>query len=215
MKYNAQELIEFYENFFDKCEEIDGFWDFLYERDTDSFELFQEEITNSRFDSDVFGDFEVWYGVSKGVFYNSFFPNIVVKIPFLHEVGEDDLDYCQIEERNYQLAVEEGVERFFAPMEYLTTCKGMSLYVMQYANVDTDYVSQSVETYLDETGKTVDWSDRGAQTGELFLEQYLDHEDFLELTKFLNKWSIGDLHEANVGFLEDNSIVLIDYSDYY
>lgn len=211
MKYNAQELIEFYENFFEKCEEMDTFQTFLYERDYDSFELFQEEITVSGFDNNIFGNFEIWSGVSKAVFYNSLFPDVVIKIPFLYEVEEDDLDYCHIEERNYQLAIEEGVERFFAPVEYLTACKGMSLYVMQYANVDTDYVSQSVEEYLDEAGETVDWYYR---LGELFLEQHLDYEDFLELSKFLDKWDIGDLHEANVGFLEDNSIVLIDYSGY-
>ena len=211
MKYNAQGLIEFYENFFEKCEEMDTFQAFLYERDYDSFEFFQEEIIDSGFDSNIFGDFEIWFGVSKAVFYNSLFPDVVIKIPFLYEIGEYDLDYCQIEERNYQLAVEEGVERFFAPVEYLTDCKGMSLYVMQYANVDTDYVSKSVEEYLDEKGETVDWY---YKLGELFLEQYLDYEDFLELSKFLDKWDIGDLHEANVGFLEDNSIVLIDYSDY-
>lgn len=158
--------------------------------------------------------------------------DFVLKIP----LPNASMNYCEIEAENYSLAVTAGVESFFAECvainEYTWKNISIPLYVMKRARVDEEevylfsgndkissgyyYDGEIVSTSMD--GKA-SWHSGNECEGEevvedLFWKVYHSSKLLEKFWEFISENNINDLHEKNVGFLDDGSVVCIDYSGY-
>ena len=187
-----------------------------------------EEVYN-QLDSSV----ETAYGASKFViFLNN---KEVVKVPFSgcywwDEDAEDhyrfdefmNTDYCATEAAVYADAVALGVEKFFASMKYRGTAKGGT----------PIYLAERVYTYYDNGAvreRTDSFSKRSQEIADEMKDNYniRIHREWLaraieyygedavnDLLAFIELEGINDFHTENIGFREDGSPVILDYSGY-
>ena len=220
MDFDREKVVNFYTEVLDKLMETYAFQDFAADPDSDFFADIEDEFSDNNTEN-----LQFFYGISKGVIYAPEMPQYVIKIPFLSNWGED---YCRIEVTMYQEAKKENLERFFAASDFLMHYgeDKLPVYIMEYMRVKGDYVDRSGRQIL--TSKSEDEgevesldfeSDEGQGTSkcfhyltEAYLSSILPEDDFKELIDFLEELSIDDIHSNNVGFREDHSVGLIDYS---
>lgn len=189
------------------------FRDFFVMRKKDIFYSLDKAL------SDVYGEddcpFYMESGLTKAVFIFQDY-GVVFKVPF----SNTGIDYCKLEAENYRYAKAVGLEKFFAPCVaitnyYVCNMDGIDipvvLYVMNYVDVNEDlnceYYCQS-ELYDED-----DMDSSQFEVARIF-SNYYDDGEISELLSFMTDYNINDIHDGNVGALEDKSPVLIDYSGY-
>ena len=127
-------------------------------------------------------------------------------------------DYCALEALIYEAAVEAGLEMFFAStVEAGRTSKGCGVpyYISERVNTGYDY-DYEYEPSDDSKKKAREMTNRGSVSidfvaaaldfyGEVLVKEFLD---------FVREWEINDLHDDNIGYRNDGSPVLLDYSGF-
>lgn len=156
----------------------------------------------------------------------------VIKIPFVRS----ERDYCVTEALNYEAALDEDLDYYFAwcaPVGYYKrmaewdkfnfgswraiTWEPMQkevcapIYVMEKVYCDEDAVSESLEG--------MGYSSMGCDEDDVWclVEAAYGEEEYSKLKRFCTAMKINDLHTGNVGFrvMDDvTSLVFVDYSGY-
>lgn len=151
--------------------------------------------------------------------------DVVLKIPRFDNVDDD---YSALEVRNYERAVEMGLEKILLPTGLLTeleggcpiywqtkfTCSHNQLSSQTQLTLKTRFAKYYRSTiYL--KVKDAMPSDRCYSDVWLFRAYQLYGKQFFrKLTKFLMENNIDDLHHSNVGWKNDKPIIL-DYAGYH
>lgn len=184
-----------------------------FERDT-----FEEWLGSSYDTVTIFQNSTVTMtdGATKVVFWEDG-SDVVFKMGF-REFGED---YCETEAENFQKAKDAGLDKFFASTEYLTTFRGIKVYVSERAEVSYEKLSSDLYSHLKESGyedreidNYIDEVDNDNEFFEELLPYYVDSDKLTQdLLYFIEVNRINDLHSNNIGYLGDR-MVLIDYSGY-
>ena len=217
MDFDREKVVNFYTEVLDELMETYAFQDFAADPHSNYFLDIEDEVSDNNTEN-----LQFFSGISKGVIYAPGMPQYVIKIPFLSSWGED---YCRIEVAMYQEAKKENLERFFAASDFLMYygADKLPVYIMEYMRVNGDYIDKSGKEILTSRSKDVGEvksSDLGSDEPpkciddltEAYLSSILPEDDFKELVDFLEELSINDIHSNNVGFREDHSVGLIDYS---
>ena len=166
-------------------------------------------------------DFSVELGLYRTVFvFNDF--DWVLKIPQLTRFSEKPND-CIMENLIYQLSKRMGFDKFFAAAAELVPfeCEWgtIPVYVMKKVYVDTNRVSDHFYSLYNGDSEDDDdveiWYndnfDEITAVTQAFLDYYGDKEAD-RLFQFLNFAKVDDLHCGNVGYDEDDNLVIIDYA---
>ena len=129
-------------------------------------------------------------------------------------------DYCALEMCYYLKATEEGLSDYFAEEELLGYIGCTPVYIQQRA---IPFYSQYETIDADER-----YSDRSVTTrrkckemdcycfDETWIADFFDtygEDEFKRLSCFLDRFEIGDLRRANIGYV-DNRPILFDYAGY-
>ena len=130
-------------------------------------------------------------------------------------------DYCALEMCYYLNAVEEGLSDYFAEEELLGYVGSTPIYIQQRA---VPFYSH-YETIDSDTSRD---SDRSVTTrkkcremecfcfDETWIADFFDaygENEFKRLSSFLDRFEIGDLRRANIGYV-DGRPILFDYAGY-
>ena len=128
-----------------------------------------------------------------------------------------DPDYCDVEARVYQRAVEWGVEDFFAETAHIPNT---NVYVQKRYEMPIDECDYHTLTQLS-------WND-GAEiinayhlngrnipvvVANYWFENYSSAQ-LEKLSDFLKVFDINDLHSGNIAVFPDGSVKIIDYSGF-
>lgn len=148
----------------------------------------------------------------------------VIKIPFdLTKTGTRYDDFCRIEAKNYQRAIEESVERFFAPMYFLGNyefedgCCDFScpIYIMEKVDVNEDVNSTYAKSnYKGDEDDYDDYDFSGEDGATICLESSWTVDETINLWDFLCEYDINDVHTGNIGLNFEGKYVICDYSGY-
>ena len=174
---------------------------------------------------------EFAYGISKFVIMLN--DTEVVKIPFNGEFYWDNdsqgydafeefkstIDYCRVEADYYKEAVKWGIAEFFAGTRFVGYTKDHTpFYVSERVHKTLDDVwysvsEESVQTARDYANSKENfyWRRLSDHWLAVALEKY-GKEKVDKFLEFLQAYDIDDLHQGNVGFREDGTPCLIDYS---
>lgn len=159
-------------------------------------------------------------GVSKGVII---FDDLdwVVKFPLgvSSSSGRPVIDYCAKEYDVYTKALEVGLGSLFAPIYFLEHYFGVDAYAMEKVEVDPDRIYSE---YFD-SWASISTATEGRHRLNFFekhemaitLFDYHDESLIDAFIDFCNNEGVGDLHCGNMGYNEDDVLVLIDYSGFY
>lgn len=165
-------------------------------------------------------------GVSKACIFSEELPNWVIKTGFIwHDDEDDDGDFCTLEAHNYQDAIAEGIEEFFAasyelctvtPSEYKNLRQTIYFYIQEKAEPDEERTSSTCDKYL-----ASEYDETESEDEPLYYD-YTDEDrlqslfggckNFDRLIKFVKDWGINDLHTGNFGYTKDGIAKIIDYS---
>ena len=130
-----------------------------------------------------------------------------------------ETDYCALETVIYELAVDEGLGAYFAeegvlgeidntPIYYQTRCVPMR-------DMDINYNSHENLRKSDIASTFCRKNDIGC-FNEIWIADFIEcygEAELIRLNKFLDKYEIGDLRTANIGYLA-GAPILFDYSGY-
>ena len=147
----------------------------------------------------------------------------VLKIP--RKIGEHNYNDCEIEVMVYKLAEKYGINHFFAPAAQLASfnCSlgEIPIYVMKKVVVDEDRVSDHFYSLYDEDSEdeedVSEWYENNFDEIDATMQAFVDYYGGAEadiLQNFLNKVDINDIHSGNVGYDEDDNLIIIDYAGY-
>ena len=147
----------------------------------------------------------------------------VLKIP--RKIGEHNYNDCEIEVMVYKLAEKYGMNRYFAPAAQLVSfnCSlgEIPVYVMKKVFVDEDRVSDHFYSLYDGDSEDEDdvneWYANNFDEIDATMQAFVDYYGGAEvdiLQKFLNNIHINDIHSGNVGYDEDDNLIIIDYAGY-
>lgn len=130
-----------------------------------------------------------------------------------------ETDYCALECIIYDLAEAAGLGAYFAeegvlgeidntPIYYQTRCTPMR-------DMDINYNSRENMRKSDMASTFCEKHDIGC-FNDIWIADFIEtygEEELIRLNKFLDKYEIGDLRTANIGYL-DGAPILFDYSGY-
>lgn len=134
-----------------------------------------------------------------------------------------DEKYTEKELENYEYAVDEGLEDYFAEIHRGGNFYGIDYYVMEQVKCDED--RSSSEMYLAYCeAKDIDSEDEESvdeycyQSSEeilyTFIENVYGEKVANRINDFCINHDINDIHNGNIGYLNDKPII-IDYAGYY
>ena len=184
---------------------------------------------------------EIACGASKTVLFLDGEDDYVIKIPFYgygsRDEDEDDVtwfngadlygvdittewNYCELESEVYNLALETGVEEFFASTEFLCSIHGIPVYISEKMNNVTEgYDYSSSEAEEKNWRRAVNFVKENK--GTPFSTEYIDalirgygEEKVQKLIDFVSSLGISDFHPGNWGYDRNYRIRLLDYSGY-
>jgi hypothetical protein len=180
-------------------------------------------------------------GASKAVLFLDGEDDYVIKIPFYgYGTRDEDEDYvtwfngaslcgvdtepewnyCELESVVYDLALETGVEEFFASTEFLCHVNDIPVYVSEKMDNITDGYDYSNETEEEEAWRrAVDFvkEHKGASFSTTQIEALIrgyGEEKVERLVDFISNLGVSDFHNGNWGYDKDSRIRLLDYSGY-
>lgn len=175
--------------------------------------------------------YKCYSGASKTMLYLPEFGDYVVKL----SIGEDELgssynkeggDFLEEETRIYEMAEEEGLERFFANTIRIGTITPPSLETIGV------YIQKKVDTVFCDTKCYENYDAENAYRKEKAMVRYFKinrHiaspgmyylirkeglKEAMRFFTFINENGLTDLHAANFGINVNGQLVLFDYSGY-
>ncbi len=166
------------------------------------------------------------FSIEPGTFRHTFIfddCDWVLKIP--RKIGEHNYNDCEIEVMVYKLAEKYGINHFFAPAAQLVSfnCSlgEIPIYVMKKVVVDEDRVSDHFYSLYDEDSEdeedVSEWYENNFDEIGATMQAFVDYYGGAEadiLQNFLNNIHINDIHSGNVGYDEDDNLIIIDYAGY-
>lgn len=206
-----QDFIEKLRLFLDeKNGSLDGLTAYNVEYDQDDFKM-------SLFDNNLF---IFCFGATRGVFVPQDSADFVMKFDF----DGLELSYCKYEAEVYTEAKDRRLEKYFAEIKPFCCIGNTWVYIQNYVTYD-DGRDCNVDLYDEKNLKTLDKinTKMGKTPGveELpdewclaFVEKY-GEDELDKLFNFLEEKGINDLHAMNVGYTEDNSPIIFDYSGFF
>lgn len=206
------------------CEEYPSFLQFLIFRTRNKFCDFCQL---DEYEAEGWRDLEIEAGETKAVIiFND--SDWILKIPFNMQANSNKTkgkypDYCHIEEKNYQKAVESGVEEFFAPIfrlddyEFEDGCCSYScpIYAMERIDVDEEENSSLGMSLSGEPEEDEYYEEPSSEElAVACLENSWGVERAIDLQDFLCDNDINDIHTGNIGVNSKGMYVICDYSGY-
>ena len=166
------------------------------------------------------------FSIEPGTFRHTFIfddCDWVLKIP--RKIGEHNYNDCEIEVMVYKLAEKYGINHFFAPAAQLASfnCSlgEIPIYVMKKVVVDEDRVSDHFYSLYDGDSEdeedVSEWYENNFDEIGATMQAFVDYYGGAEvdiLQNFLNNIHINDIHSGNVGYDEDDNLIIIDYAGY-
>ena len=153
-------------------------------------------------------------------------PDWVIKVGYTYPgASVEDRDYCSIEADNYERAVEEGLDEFFAaiyeiyevclPEEYGCNRKAV-FYIQERAEPNEEKTSSTCHDFLCSccSCKNCDYCWEDGDDYDRLESLFGKTSRFDRLFAFVNKYDINDLHSGNFGYISDGTVKIIDYSGY-
>lgn len=134
--------------------------------------------------------------------------------------GGPDWDYCNLECAIYEAAVEQGLGAYFAeegwlgelscghPVYYQQRCVSLMSTNYEYGSEEYNRKSRKARTTCEHLGVYC--------FSPIWIADFLEcygEDELRRLNTFLNEMNIGDLREANIGYL-DGAPILFDYSGF-
>lgn len=167
-------------------------------------------------------DFSIEFGTYRHTFIFDDY-DWVLKIP--RRIGEHNYNDCEIEVLVYKLAEKYGLHHFFAPAAKLVpfNCNlgEIPIYVMKKVVVDEDRVSDHFYSLYDGDSEdeedVSEWYENNFDEVDATMQAFVDYYGGAEadiLQNFLNSIHINDIHSGNVGYDEDDNLIIIDYAGY-
>lgn len=204
------------EDFFDAiiCEDNDGFFGWCCDH-KDFLE----------------GRLKVYCGETKACIVSDELSNWVVKVGFNYKVdsyADKVTDFCAIEARNFEHAVVEGLEEFFAasyklceltPPEKYNFKDNISFFIQEKAVPDEEKTSSTCDSYMrsgrdSEEEDDEDYYDDDYDDDDRLESLFYGSKKYDELTAFIHEFDINDLHSGNFGYTSDGKVKIIDYSGF-
>ena len=148
----------------------------------------------------------IYNGISKCVLIGED-SNYVCKFP------RNAMNDCQREVEIYNQSITEGVDKYFAPCAEIGTCHNMPLYLMERMEVpdSEEVLSYSNSYYYNSYSDSDDYEEGSAW-------KYLCEvwgSDCLDLSVFMIKYGINDIHDENIGYDHNGILKIIDYSGFH
>lgn len=148
----------------------------------------------------------------------------VVKVNFMGSGITQN--YNALEDQHFQLAVEAGLDRYFAATYFIDKVEGIEVYAQEKVKVDEESVSSSffeytLENYYRQAREEEDedavneaaWEESIGLENEDRIYAMIEDGGAEELVNFVFENDINDLHSGNWGYRGDEP-VLIDYAGY-
>lgn len=215
-----------------------NFMNFLDKPSYHSFELFREGISNGIENNEYvccgLNQEEVCVnvcsGASRGVLVfcpvgdiDEYSADVRRLFNYVVKFDLSDEKYTEKELENYEYAVDEGLEDYFAEIHRGGNFDGVDYYVMERTECDED--RSSSEMYLayckkmdmdSESGETADefYGEPEENILHTFIESFYGTEVADDIEMFCEEHDINDIHNGNIGYLNDKPII-IDYAGYY
>ena len=133
-------------------------------------------------------------------------------------------DYCAYEEELYNSAVEWGVEQFFAKTEHIGHVGGHPIYAQEKVAAirasqwgENEYEKTSSMKYTDAEKVKISNKVDFHHIPENFIVAMVDTygiDATMMLGRFVKAERLRDFHDANIGYREDGSPVIFDYSGF-
>ena len=177
--------------------------------------------------------FDYATGATKGVLIFEQL-GFVIKIPFCRNSEDYDdyyeccnyftgadtdngWDYCEAEADKYQRAEEEGISMCFAKTEKIGEIDGYPIYMQELASIykNVDYQSSHTEEDSRQVNSICDSNNFYIFNIEWLSDafHFYGEKIFHKLLEFIRTVGINDLHDGNIGYIE-NRPVLVDYSSF-
>lgn len=122
-------------------------------------------------------------------------------------------DYCALEVAIYEDAIEEGVAQYLAKEWKVDQIDEISIYAQERAKMlDDDKFDATASEKTCKRCEQLSLRCFNSMWIADFFEIY-GEDEFVKLSKFLEKHRIHDLHAGNLGYI-DNMPVIVDYSCY-
>ena len=156
-------------------------------------------------------------------------PDWVIKVGYTYPGADvEDRDYCSIEADNYERAVKEDVDEFFAAIyEIYEVClpeeygcnRNAVFYIQERAEPDEEKTSSTCHDFLCSccSCKSCENCEYCSDDGDDYdrLESLFGKTGRIdELFSFINEYDINDLHSGNFGYTKEGKVKIIDYSGY-
>ena len=170
------------------------------------------------------------WGASKFIIFFDENPDEIVKIPFNGVYTLDDeeriigfdkyinTDYCSIEAKVYEDAVDYGLSQFFAETRFGGyTESGTPYYISEKVYTMWTYDRDKKDHYSEKSFKKATQTAESTELPAVWLAwayEYYGDTAVQDLLDFILIEGIGDLHSDNIGYREDGSPVLLDYSNF-
>lgn len=126
-------------------------------------------------------------------------------------------DYCEAEADKYQRAEEEGISMCFAKTEKIGEIYGYPIYMQELASIykNVDYQSSHTEEDSRQVNSICDSNNFYIFNIEWLSDafHFYGEKIFHKLLEFIRTVGINDLHDGNIGYIE-NRPVLVDYSSF-
>ena len=139
---------------------------------------------------------------------------------------EEEVDFCRREAYNYQKAVDQGLEEYFAATYKVGRVEDIDVYVQQKVVTDSYKIEDMFSSYVENVYEDdlVDYTDdeynwavddyvNDLENTERIEAVFGDSEATCKLAIFIEKYEINDLHCANYGFVNGVPVIM-DYSGY-
>lgn len=191
--------------------------------ESNEFEMFVEDRLRDTWHAFEFNysddNLRIDSGASRGVLIFDDF-DWVIKLGFDDMAEEKGYDFNEAEDDNYKEAVAHGLQEFFAKTWCAGDFHGVHFYLMEKADTNPNIISDNFYSGVYESDKV--YSDYEEASGMYdddvagianFFGVYASTEKVLEILEFCTCQYISDIHEANVGFINDHP-VFIDYAGF-
>lgn len=146
-------------------------------------------------------------------------------LPFDDAEGSDPSDYCLTEYEKYQNLKKYNLNRFVAEVIFYTERDGIRVFLQEkVTSVDDSYHTPIASKKSKDLVKR--WSNERFQNGHCILvsEEWLANcidaygvdnvQEFVYYCDNVDPSIVRDMHSGNYGYREDNSPVILDYSDF-
>lgn len=122
---------------------------------------------------------------------------------------------CTEELNNYKIAIKEDMKCFFPETDFLANIEGHQFYIQEKAEVDEIAVADSVYKYVSPYFDDEEIAREYVYDDEIEIEDIINSlfskNEADKLLRWLNKYALDDIHEGNIGWLDDHAVI-IDFS---